>query len=120
MIMKLSKPRRWKPVFEQIRRAESIVVNFSSKNIGYLAGYRYVCKNKAFESVMHSRDHPNLCDARSPIGKMSFQKFAKIQRCVALKIHQCRIYRNLNEKGKALSDLMETTWKLHNAPVVAN
>ena len=165
MIMKLSKPRRWKPVFEQIRRSESIVVNFSSKNIGYLAGYRYVCKNKAFESVMHSRDHPNLCDARSPIGKMGFQKFAKnakLRRSQNPSVpHSSQPKRKrlgnseiakfivendlrkesqllafakrrqadglpdvydfvLNKTPKALSDLMETTWKLHHAPVVAN
>jgi len=46
MIVKLNKARRWRPVFENIRRRHAIAVNFSSNNCSYLAGYRYVCKDK--------------------------------------------------------------------------
>ena len=77
MILKLNRPRRWKPLFENIRMSHRICVNFSSSNSGYLAGYRYVIKNKNLDSVLHSRGHPDLSAVRSPKSKKGFQKFSQ-------------------------------------------
>ena len=54
MAVKLSNPRRWHPVPCVIREQSGIVVNFSSKNLGYLPAYRYVCKDKPNRKEMFS------------------------------------------------------------------
>lgn len=77
MVVKLSKPRRWKPIFENVLHYHNIAVNFSSNTCGYLAGYRYVCKNKEIGSVLLSSGHPDLTDARSPKGIKGSRKFSE-------------------------------------------
>ena len=74
MIIKLTKTRRWKPIFEDIRASHSICVNFSTENCGYLAGYRYVCKEKNVDTVLHSAGHPILSGVESPSAKKGFQR----------------------------------------------
>ena len=69
MCLKLSSTRRWKPVFDYLQKNKKIIVNFSSKNCGYLAAYHYACKDKPRESVLHSFGHPNLTDVKSPPSK---------------------------------------------------
>jgi len=163
MIVKLSKARRWRPVFESIRRTHAITVNFSSNNCGYLAGYRYVCKGKNSESVLHCVDHPNLKNAHSPKAKKAFGKFSanskkrqsnagassscttqKKRRLSNSDVAKFLVDNNLkkeseflaaakrrqteglsditdfilNKSPKALSDLIQTAWKLHDAPTV--
>lgn len=85
MALKLSGTRRWRPVYQHIYKTRKISVNFSSKNYGYLAAYRYVCKDKPFESVLHSKNHPNLKNAKSPVSKRGFTRFSqnsKKRRCL--------------------------------------
>lgn len=162
MIVKLNKARRWRPVFENIRRRHAIAVNFSSNNCGYLAGYRYVCKDKDFETVLHCPDHPDLRNAHSPKAKKAFGTFSanskkrqssgasssstipKKTRLSNSDIAKFLVENNLkkeseflaaanrrqseglsdiydfilNKSPKALSDLIQTSWKLHNAPTV--
>ena len=76
MILKLSRTRRWKPVFNYLRESHHVTVNFSSSNIGYLAGYRYISKDKSRDSVLHSVNHPDLSSAQSPQAKKAFSRFA--------------------------------------------
>lgn len=72
LIMKLSKPRKWKPLFDYIHKKWGFYVNFASTKQGYLRGYRYVIKEKPTEDVTHSPDHPDLTSARSPKSKSGF------------------------------------------------
>ena len=76
MMVKLNKPRRWKPIFNSVWRNHSIAVNFSSNTCGYLAGYRYVCKDKDMANVLLSAGHPDLSDARSPKGRRGSKTFS--------------------------------------------
>ena len=64
---KLSTTLRWRPIFEYLRNENDISVNISSSNCDYLAANRYVYKEKSFESVLHSLDHPSLKDVKSPV-----------------------------------------------------
>lgn len=85
MALKLSGTRHWRPVYQHIYKTRKISVNFSSKNYGYLAAYRHVCKDKPFESVLHSKNHPNLKNAKSPVSKRGFTRFSqnsKKRRCL--------------------------------------
>jgi hypothetical protein len=163
MIIKLSKPRRWRPVFEHMRKSHGIVVNFSSNSCGYLAGYRYVCKEKDFITVLHCPDHPNLRVTRSPNAKKAFKKYSKnskkrqsegaascstsaqkkrrlSNRDVVTFIIESNLRKEsefltatrrrqanglsdiydfiLNRSPKALSDLIETAWKLVLASII--
>lgn len=77
MCVKLSATRRWKPVFEYLYKNFQISVNFSSKSYGYLAAYRYVCKDKTTDSVLHSPNHPNLTAVKSPSSKKGTKASAK-------------------------------------------
>ena len=77
MALKLNGTRRWSPIHDYIYKKLKISINFSTSNCGYLAAYRYVCKNKPYESVLHSIDHPNLKNAKSPNSKKGFVKFSE-------------------------------------------
>jgi len=77
MALKLSATRRWRSVFTHLRAENNITVNFSSKNCGYLAAYRYVCKSKSAGQVLHSPGHPNLTDVRSPPSKKASQAYSE-------------------------------------------
>jgi len=168
MAVKLSSTRRWKSVFEQLRKSEGINVNFSSKHCGYVAAYRYVCKNKPIEQVLHSEGHSNLSSAgSSPRTKKAMAQFSfntkrrrescenadtptsskkamkpkrlsNIDIAEFLTAHKIKSVTELmviakqrhddgekdmysfilNKSPKALSELVSTTWRMHNAPKI--
>ena len=64
MIISTSKLRRWKSVKDYLAQKYRIVVNFSDKSLGYVAGYRYICKSDA--AVLHSANHTDLQNIGSP------------------------------------------------------
>lgn len=73
LIMHLSKPRKWSPMFYYIQEKWGFNVNFSYTTQGYLRGYRYVIKeNPSAESVTHSPEHPDLTSVRSPKSTKGF------------------------------------------------
>ena len=72
LIMQLSKPRKWSPLFQYIKDKWGFNVNFQYTTQGYLRGYRYVIKEKPSECVVHSPDHPDLTSARSPQSTKGF------------------------------------------------
>lgn len=161
MALKLNGTRRWSPIHDYIYKKQKISINFSTTNCGYLAAYRYVCKNKPYESVLHSANHPNLRNAKSPNSKKGFVKYSenskrrqstpqepstsrpaakrRLSNCdVAKFLVQNEIKTDvelmsvanqrqsegesdiysfiLNKSPKSLSDLINVTWKMHNAP----
>ena len=58
--IKLTQPKKWYSMKNNILRVNGISVHFSSKHLGYVACYRYVRKNKPKSCVIHSPGHPNL------------------------------------------------------------
>ena len=77
MIVKLSGSRRWNSVFNHMYENHNVAVNFSSQHCGYNAGYKYVCKNKPIETVLHSPGHPNLQEIGSPATKKAMRAFSR-------------------------------------------
>ena len=55
MAVKLSGTRRWYGVFKYLKEKHNIVVNFSSAHCGYVTAYRYICKDKPMQDVLHRR-----------------------------------------------------------------
>ena len=165
MAVKLSATRRWYAVSKYLQDKHKIQVNFSNEHCGYVAAYRYVCKDKDLQEVLHSPGHTNLSQVGSPRTKNAMNKFsANARKCrseeptpssssstkpkvskpkrlsntdiaefliknnlktenelmvVAKKRHddgERDIYSFImNKSPKALSDLVNTTWKLQNA-----
>ena len=74
MAIKLSAPKRWKPVKNYLRQKHDIHLHFSEQAHGYHAAYKYVCKNKPLSDVLHSADHPNLQEIGSPKTKRAFNQ----------------------------------------------
>ena len=62
--LKLTGPKRWKSVKENISSKEGIVVNFSDNH-----------DNHSKHHVHHSKHHPNLDDVASPLKKTSTQAY---------------------------------------------
>ena len=60
LCVNISGSRRWNPVKNHIYNKHSIAVNFATNNCGYVAAYRYVCKDKPIEDVLHSDNHTDL------------------------------------------------------------
>ena len=80
MAMLLSSPRRWRPIHRYIYELHNVSVHFSCKALGYLGAYRYVCKDKPHESILHSPGHPILKNAKSPKSKRGFRKSSQNSR----------------------------------------
>ena len=74
MAVKLSATRRWLGVTQVLRCKNNIVFNFSSEHCGYVAAYRYVCKGKPVEEVLHSEGHINLETVGSPSTKNTMRR----------------------------------------------
>jgi len=55
---------------------KTLVFLFSSKNCGYVAAYRYVCKDKAKEDVLHSEGHTLLESIHTPKTKKAMRRFS--------------------------------------------
>ena len=90
MSLKLSGTRRWRAVHHYIYRCYKISVNFSTNTCGYLAAYRYVCKEKEYRDVLHSNPHPNLREAASPPAKKAFKAYSEAARTRRLSQEQQR------------------------------
>ena len=67
--VKLNGTKKWLSVKENISKKHNIVVNFSDSHDFYISAYRYLCKQD--ENVAHSKNHPDLKEASSPITKKS-------------------------------------------------
>ena len=76
MAIKLSGTRSWYGVFKYLKDKQNIIVNFSSKHCGYIAGYRYVCKDKTIQDVLHSPNHVNLAKLGFPRTKNAMKQFS--------------------------------------------
>ena len=165
MAVKLNKTRRWYPVFKYLQDTHNIVVNFSSTHCGYIAAYRYVCKDKPLESVVHSPHHANLATLGSLRTKNAMKQFSsnaiksrsaeptsssagptvcKPKRLSNTDIAEFLVSNNIksenelmevakghhdsgerdiynfimNKSPKGLSNLVNTTWKMQNAPKI--
>lgn len=71
--IKLSGPKRWLSVKNEMEDTAGIVVNFSDRHDNYYSAYKYVCKSDL--SVLHSKDHPNLKEIGSPRTKNSTKAY---------------------------------------------
>ena len=167
--LKLSGPKRWKSVKENISNTHGIVVNFSDKHDNYYSAYKYVCKSDS--EVYHSEEHPDLKDVAPPRTTVSTKAYrlsrkrtesaastdatadngdksgpskhsaSKIKRLSNLDVSEYIVSNNIHteiellaaakirkEEGqkdlanfvlsrspKALKDLLENSWKMHNS-----
>ena len=73
LCVNLSGSRRWNPVKNYIYNKHNISVNFATSNCGYVAAYRYVCKDKAIEEVLHSTNHTDLKSINTPKTKKAMK-----------------------------------------------
>jgi len=87
MSVNLSGTRRWQPIKNHVYKNTGVSVNFATKNCGYVAAYRYVCKDKAKEEVLHSEGHTSLEAIHTP----------KTNKAM------CRFSNSRSEKRKSLS-----------------
>ena len=71
--IKLSGPRRWKPIKTAIMKSHGAVLHFSEKHDNYYSAFKYVCKDD--EDVCLSPGHPNLKEIGSPKTKKCIKAF---------------------------------------------
>ena len=76
MAITLSGTRLWYGVSKYLKDKHNIIVNFSSKHCGYIAAYRYVCKDKTTQDVLHSPNRVNLVKLGSPRTKNAIKQFS--------------------------------------------
>lgn len=74
MAVKLSGTRRWNPIKSFLYKQHKISVHFSAKPVGYVAAYRYVCKDKLITEVLHSEGHSDMEVIGSPKTKKAMCK----------------------------------------------
>ena len=83
MAIKLSCTQRWYEVFKYLKDKHNIIVNFSSKPCGYIAAYRYVCKDKTTQDVLRSPNHVNLAKLGSRTLRTLWNNFPQMPKSVA-------------------------------------
>ena len=64
MALKLSEQKRWRGAQEFLRNKHEIAVHFSAVHDNYYSAYRYTTKEDS--NALHSDEHPNLRNAKSP------------------------------------------------------
>ncbi len=75
MSIKLNGSRWWDPIRRFISETHGVNINFSeTEKLGYIAAYRYVCKDKPIEEVLHSPNHEELDLIGSPKTKKAMKK----------------------------------------------
>ena len=79
LCVKLSGPKRWKSVKDNMMKNHGVVVNFSNGHDNYYTAYKYVRKKD--QEVYLSPGHPNLAEVGSP----------RTSKCV-------RVYRSASRK----------------------
>ena len=71
--VKLSGPRRWKPIKEAVRNKHGVILHFSGKHDNYYTAFKYVIKID--KEVLISPRHPNLEEISSPKTKKCVKAF---------------------------------------------
>ena len=74
MSINLKSSRRWGPVKRAFLSMYGVSLHFSIKTFGYVAAYRYVCKNKKLDDVAHSSGHTNMVNIGSPKTKKAIRQ----------------------------------------------
>ena len=104
--------RRWKPIKDYIYNNENISINFSTKTLGYVAAYRYVCKEKPPEEVLHSPEHTNLKNIVTPKTTKAMHKCSDIR-----KEEQKSLFRD--DKSEGSCNKPGKTKRLRNSDVAS-
>ena len=104
--------RRWKPIKDYIYNNENISINFSTKTLGYVAAYRYVCKEKPPEDVLHSPEHTNLKNIVTPKTNKVMHKYSDSQ-----KEKQKALFRD--DKSEGSCNKPDKTKRLRNSDVAS-
>ena len=63
-----------------IYNKHKISVNFTTKNCGYVAAYRYVCKDKPLTDVLHGPVHSAMSKISSPVTKNTIKNSNQMPR----------------------------------------
>lgn len=78
MAISLKSSRRWGPVKKAFMKNYNVSLHFSVKTCGYVAAYRYVCKDKEITEVLHSPGHTNMERISSPKTKNAMRKWSDV------------------------------------------
>lgn len=73
LCVKLSGPRRWKPIKQKVAEEHGAILHFSSSHDMYDTAFKYVCKSD--KDVFLSPNHPNLMEIGSPKTKKCVKVF---------------------------------------------
>lgn len=76
MAIILNKSRRWGPVKKSFSSENGVSLHFQEDNCGYVAAYRYVCKDKPISEVLHSPGHSNMTVLKSPKTKKAMRRWS--------------------------------------------
>ena len=100
MSVKLTGPKRWRPVKMKILEKLGIVVNFSDRHDCYYSAYSYVSKQDV--DKYESPDHPNLVALGSPATKKCIKAYK--EKCSKRKSEESNVNNNKkSQKKKKLS-----------------
>ena len=82
LCVKLSEPRRWKPIKEAVSDKHGIILHFSAKLDNYYTAFKFAIKID--KEVLMSPRHPNFEEIGSSNTKKSVQAFReKSKKCKA-------------------------------------
>lgn len=76
MSIKFFRSQRFKPVKKYFMKKFNVSLHFKMRSIGYVAAYKYVCKQKPVDQVAHSVGHTPMSDIRTPKTKKAMLKYS--------------------------------------------
>lgn len=105
MAISFNSSRRWGAVKKDFLRNYNAALHFSAKTFGYVAAYRYVCKDKEKEEVLHSPGHTNMSTIASPKTKKAMRRWSEVSSSQKREATNTHSGRNDNKKAKRLSNV---------------
>lgn len=76
MAISFHRSERFAPVKKAFLKKFNVSLHFKLRTLGYVAAYRYVCKDKPVEEVLHSEGHSAMSNIRTPQTSKAMAKFS--------------------------------------------
>ena len=74
--IKFFRSERFKPVKKYFMKNFNVLLHFKMRSIGYVAAYKYICKDKPVDQVAHSVGHTPMADIRTPKTNKAMRRYS--------------------------------------------
>jgi len=77
MAISFNRSLRFGPVKKHFLKTFKVSIHFKIESLGYVAAYRYICKKKRIDEVLHSEGHSPMARIRTPKTSKAMRVFSQ-------------------------------------------